>query len=103
LKTALIGVMLTAAAAIVLAGDAGAGKATYDKSCKSCHGVDGKGNPAIAKALKVDLRGLGSAEVQAKSDADLKKDSIQGTGKMKPTKLTDSQGSDVVSYLRTLK
>jgi len=103
LKTALTGCLLAAAAGMLLAGDAGAGKAVYDKSCKSCHGVDGKGNPAIAKALKVDLRALGSAEVQAKNDADLKKDSMQGTGKMKPTKLTDSEGSNVVSYLRSLK
>ena len=103
MKTALTGCLLAAAAGMLLAGDAGAGKAVYDKSCKSCHGVDGKGNPAIAKALKVDLRALGSAEVQAKNDADLKKDSMQGTGKMKPTKLTDSEGSNVVSYLRSLK
>ena len=85
------------------AADAQAGKAVYDKSCKSCHGVDGKGNPAIAKMMKVDLKALGSAEVQGKSDADLKKDSTQGTGKMKPVKITDAQADDVVAYVRTLK
>lgn len=88
---------------VLSAADAQAGKAVYDKSCKMCHGVDGKGNPAIAKALNVTLKPLGSAEVQAKSDADLKKDSTQGTGKMKPVKLSDAQAADVVSYLRTLK
>ncbi len=60
------------------------GKAVYDKSCKSCHGADGKGNPAIAKVMKVELRPLGSSEVQAKSDAELKKIITDGTGKMKP-------------------
>jgi mono/diheme cytochrome c family protein len=103
LKIALIGVFLAAAAGSLLAADAQSGKAVYDKSCKACHGADGKGNPAIGKALKVELRSLASADVQGKSDADLKKDSVQGTGKMKPTKLTDAQASDVVSYLRTLK
>ena len=103
MKTALITILFTAAASVAFAADATAGKAVYDKSCKACHGADGKGNPAIAKALKVDLRSLGSPEVQGKSDAELKKDSIEGTGKMRPVKLTDAQGSDVVGYVRTLK
>jgi len=103
LKTALIGVLLLGTAGLVAAGDAQAGKAVYAQSCKACHGVDGAGNPAIAKALKVNLRALGSADVQSKSDADLKKDTTQGVGKMKPVKLTDAQATDVVSYLRTLK
>jgi hypothetical protein len=42
--------------------DAAAGKAAYDKSCKSLHGPDGSGNPAIAKMMKVDMRDLKSAE-----------------------------------------
>jgi cytochrome c553 len=54
------------------AADATAGKAVYDKSCKSCHGPDGAGNPAIAKMFKVDMRDLKSADVQAMSDDDLK-------------------------------
>lgn len=103
MKTALITVLFVMAAAVGVAGDATAGKAVYDKSCKSCHGPDGKGNPAIAKALKTDMRPLGSADVQGKSDADLKKDSTAGTGKMKPVKLTDAQASDVVAFVRTLK
>lgn len=27
-------------------GNAQAGKAVFDKSCKTCHGADGQGNPA---------------------------------------------------------
>jgi mono/diheme cytochrome c family protein len=96
-------IILLAAAAALAAGDAAAGKAVYDKSCKSCHGAEGQGNPGIAKMLKVTLRHLGSKEVQAKSDAGLKKESIDGVGAMKPVKITPKQGDDVVAFLRTLK
>ena len=65
------------------AGDATAGKATYAKKCATCHGKQGEGKAAIAKMLKVELRHLGSKEVQAKSDADLKKVITAGSGKMK--------------------
>jgi len=70
---------------------------------QALHGADGAGVPAIAKTLNVTLKPLGSKEVQAKSDADLKKDTTAGTGKMKPVKLTDAEASDVVAFLRTLK
>ena len=93
--------------ALALAGsalaDAAAGKALYMTKCKGCHGPDGSGNPAIAKMLSVTLKPLGSKEVQAKSDDQLKKDTTAGTGKMKPVKLTDAEASDVVAFVRTLK
>ena len=87
-----------------VAADAAAGKALFDKSCKSCHGPDGKGNPAIAKAMKVELKALGSKEVQAKSDDQLAKESVEGIGKMRPVKgISDAQAKDLVAHLRTLK
>jgi hypothetical protein len=49
------------------------------------------------------MRALGSAEVQAQSDPDLKKDILKGTGKMKPQPVTDPQAADVIAYIRTLK
>lgn len=103
MRTVIIGLLLASAPGALFAADAQAGKTVFDAKCKMCHAADGKGNPAIAKALNVTLRPLGSAEVQAKSDADLKKDSTSGTGKMKPVKLTDAQSSDVVAFIRTLK
>ena len=100
-----------AAAAIIMLGmpltlkaDAVAGKADFEKSCKACHLADGKGNPAIAKAMKVELRPLGSKEVQAKADAELSKNISEGMGKMKPVKsLATPDVKSVVEYVRTLK
>jgi len=86
------------------AGDATAGKAAYDKACKSCHGADGTANPAIAKSMKVEMKALGSAEVQGSSDEDLKKAITAGHGKMKPVKsVSATSADDVVAYVRTLK
>jgi len=85
-------------------GDAAAGKETFSKKCASCHGASGEGKESVAKMMKVELRNLGSKEVQAKSDADLKKDILQGKGKMKPVAGVDAKGADdVVAYMRTLK
>ena len=98
--------LLTAVLAVpcAVAADATAGKAIYDKSCKSCHGPDGKGNPAIAKAMKVEMKALGSKEVQSVSDAELTKLSLEGTGKMRPVKgISADQAKDLVAHLRTLK
>jgi mono/diheme cytochrome c family protein len=87
-----------------LAADVKAGQAIYDKSCKSCHGLDGTANPAIAKMMKVDMRDLKSADVQAMSDDDIKKIVTDGKGKMKPVKTVSGAAlDDVVAYVRSLK
>jgi mono/diheme cytochrome c family protein len=86
------------------AGDAKAGKAVYDKACKSCHGADGTPNAGIAKSFKVTMAHLGDASVQGASDADLKAAITNGKGKMKPIKsVTGKAVDDVVAYMRTLK
>ena len=101
MKNVVIG--LIAACGLALAG-APEGKTIYDSKCQSCHGANGEGRPAIAKMMNVTMRPLGSKEVQATSDADLKKIITTGKGKMKPVAgLTDKQADDVVAYVRTLK
>jgi mono/diheme cytochrome c family protein len=103
-RTATILTLMAAAAAACLAADAKAGQAVYDKSCKTCHGSDGTPNAALAKAMKVDMRDLKSAEVQAASDDDLKKVIAAGKGKMRPVaSVTGKSVDDVVAYMRSLK
>jgi cytochrome c553 len=88
---------------LACAADVAAGKAAYEKSCKKCHGGDGTPNPAIAKMMKVEMKHLGSKEVQGKSDAVLKKETLEGVGKMKAIALSDAEATNVVAFMRTLK
>ena len=85
------------------AADTAAGKDLYGKKCASCHGVSGEGKDTVAKMLKVEFKPLDSKEVQARSDADLKKVLLEGTGKMKGVKDLEAKGADdIVAYMRTL-
>jgi len=88
----------------IFAADAKAGQSDYARACKSCHGADGTPNPAIAKMMKVDMKDLKSAEVQALSADDIKKIIASGTGKMKPVaSVSGSAQDDVAAYVHTLK
>jgi len=82
-----------------LAADAAAGKAVYETKCKSCHGADGAGNPAIGKMMKVDMKQLG-----AESDAEVKTAVTAGVGKMKPVaSVAGGDLDNVVAFVHTLK
>jgi mono/diheme cytochrome c family protein len=99
----LILVVIVYSSPFGMTADVAAGKAAFAKKCASCHGPEGEGNQKIATLLKVELRHLGSKEVQAKSDAELKKVLLEGTGKMKPVKDVDAKSADdVVAYIRSL-
>jgi mono/diheme cytochrome c family protein len=89
---------------VYAAGNATDGKAVYDRACKNCHGPTGEANPAIVKMMKVEIKNLGSSDVQNMSDDDLKKIVTGGKGKMPPVRsVTGKSVDDVVAYLRTLK
>ena len=92
-------ILAVAGATATYAADAAAGKAVYDRACKSCHGADGSGNPAIAKAMKVELKDL-----KQSSDADLKKSVTDGIGKMHAVpSVNAAQTEDMIAYVRSLK
>jgi mono/diheme cytochrome c family protein len=100
----LVVLTLATASLAIAAGDAAAGKASYDKACKSCHGADGTPNPGIAKSLKVDMLHLGDPAVQKLTDDELKAIVVNGKGKMKGVKSVAGKSvDDVVAYMRTLK
>ena len=101
-----IAVLALAIATIVpaQAADAAAGAQLYATKCRTCHGKDGESNPAMAKALKVEIKPLGSADVQKKSDADLKKNITDGTGKMKGMAGFSAADLDnLVAHMRSMK
>jgi mono/diheme cytochrome c family protein len=85
------------------AGDAAAGRRPYMRLCSKCHLPDGKGDQSLAEQLGVKVRALGSPEVQAKSDAELAKESRDGIGQMKPVPgITDKDLANIVAYKRTM-
>jgi cytochrome c6 len=92
-----------ASAGVVLAADADAGKAVYEKSCAGCHGKDGKGNPAMAKVLGEKGLDLTSKEATQKSDEELLKIIVEGAGKMPAQKsLSKDDQKQVLAYVRSL-
>lgn len=100
----ILAIALAPVAWLAAAADAEAGKLVYDKKCATCHGKEGEGNAKMAAALKVEIRHLGSKDVQGKTDEQLRKESVEGVGKMKPVKgLSDDDIANLTAFLRTLK
>jgi cytochrome c6 len=86
------------------AGDATAGKSAYTSKCRICHGADGEGGTGYAKAMGLEPAHLGSDRVQKKTDPELKKIILQGSGKMKPiTGLSEIDIDNVIAYVRTFR
>lgn len=104
LRIAHVTVFLLAVTAAYAAGNAKAGKVVYDRACKNCHGATGVANPNIAKMMKVEIKSLGSPDVQKMSDEAIENIIAHGKGKMPPVpSVTGKQADDVVAYIRTLK
>jgi mono/diheme cytochrome c family protein len=77
-------------------------EATYKAKCAMCHGAEGKGDSPMGK--KLNIRDLGSPEVQKQTDAELTTIVTKGKGKMMPFegKLTADQIGQLVAYIREL-
>jgi len=86
------------------AGDASAGKTVYSNKCMICHGADGEGATGYAKAMGLEPARLSSDRVQKKTDAELKKIILEGSGKMKPLKgLSEIDIDNVIAYVRNFR
>ncbi len=83
---------------------ADAGKAVYDKSCASCHGPDGKGNPAMTKVFGEKELNIATKEVAGKKDDELIKVITEGKGKMPASgkALSKADQKAVVEHVRSL-
>jgi cytochrome c553 len=99
---------VAACAAIVVSASAADVKETWDKSCKKCHGAEGKGDTTMGK--KLEIKDLTDAKVQAslKDDAMFKaiKEGVKDGDKtrMKAIEgLSDDEIKAMVAYVRTLK
>jgi mono/diheme cytochrome c family protein len=78
------------------------GPTLYKTKCAMCHGADGKGETPMGK--KLNIRDLGSPEVQKQTDAELTAIISKGKGKMPPFegKLTAEQIGQVLAHIREL-
>jgi mono/diheme cytochrome c family protein len=84
-----------------------AGKAVYEKNCRSCHGDTGKGDGKMGEELNPKPSNLTDAEWKhGSTDGELYKVIHDGSAKtgMKPfgRKLTDHEIWDVVNYIRSI-
>lgn len=82
---------------------ADSGADVFKSKCAGCHGATGAADTGMGKSMK--LKDLGSAEVQAKSDAELSEIVAKGKKPMPgyEGKLTNDQIQDVVKFIRSLK
>jgi mono/diheme cytochrome c family protein len=87
----------------VMAAEAQAGKELFTKNCAGCHGADGKGNPAMAKALGDKGLNIVSPEVKQQSDEQLLKVIAEGAGKMPASKLSKAEQKQALDYTRSLQ
>jgi len=105
LRVLLGGCILSiAAGSYAWSAEAKAGKAIYDKLCVSCHAADGKGNPAMVKAMGEKGLNIVTKDVQAKKDDELLKVIVEGAGKMPASgkSLSKQEQKDVLSFTRSL-
>ena len=103
-------VLLPAALAMLLSADAASAAADpatlYAKSCRSCHGVDARGDAKTAAKLKVDPGALNLADepTRMQSDGDLLAMIANGKGRMPGYKRSMSAAgrSALLAYVRRL-
>ena len=92
--------LLLSARPALLGAFPGDGESTFRAKCSICHGVDGSGNTATGKKLK--MRDLRADDVQKQTDAQLAEIIAKGKKDMPgyEKKLKETQIKELVAYLR---
>jgi len=103
----LLGVLWLGADIAFGNGDPEKGKDLFRESCQHCHGFNGKGDGEMASYLTPPPSNLASEATQAKSDKELKDVIMKGREGTAMAglegALEESQLSDLLAYLRSLK
>jgi cytochrome c len=105
MKAILLPVVFAVFAAMAFgAPDAAKGKELFLKKCKTCHGEDGSGTPAMLKKFGAKLKPLHGKEVQAMKDEALVK-SLSASANHKALLKTMQPGDleNSIAHIRTLK
>jgi mono/diheme cytochrome c family protein len=88
------------------------GRVAYDRTCSKCHGPTGKGDKSADKFFNITIPRLSSAEVQGKSDAELREIITKGSSAMPPVEIDEGgfrhrlppqEVDAVIAFVRTLK
>jgi len=78
----------------------------FSSRCAGCHAGTGRGNPVVAKKLKIDIGAmdLRGDEAKAKTDKELATIILKGDGKMPAfgKSLSGEQAGDLVAYIRKM-
>jgi cbb3-type cytochrome c oxidase subunit III len=78
----------------------------FSGKCAGCHGIRGQGSPLKAAKFRVELAdmNLQGEPVRAKTDGELAKIILNGSGKMPAFRksLDDGQAAGMAAYIRTL-
>lgn len=91
-------------ASFLWAAEGKGGKATYEKLCVSCHGPDGKGNPAMTKVMGEKELNIATKATTKKKDDELLKVITEGRGKMPASGkgLSKTEQKQVLEHVRSL-
>ncbi len=81
------------------------GQKIYNNLCKSCHGVDGRGDPVMIKTLIPPPADFTSKKFSRQTDGEIFWKLSEGKGMMASYKnmLSEEQRWSVINYLRTFK